>query len=299
MREISLYEVGPRDGFQSVADFIPTKVKKEIISGIVKAGVQHIEFTSFVSPKAIPQMVDAEELTHWCLETYPEIDFFPLVPNLKGAERAFGTGLKKACYVVSVSKTHNQANIRRTHEESLAEFKKIKDRFPDHGLILDLATAFGCPFEGKYHPHQAVSFAEAYVEAGIKEICLCDTIGIADPAQVREMIRQMKETFPDIVLQIHVHDTRNTGMVNTLAAIEQGVDKVQTALGGLGGCPFAPGATGNLASEDLVFMLNEMGYRTGIDFETLAETAIWQQEQIPSGLFGSHQIQVVKSQKKS
>ena len=254
-KQVEVIEVGPRDGFQSVKCApITTEQKLTVIDQLVAAGVKHIEYTSFVSPKAIPQLADAADVTRVVLEKYPSLDLFALIPNLRGAQNAYELGLRRVCYVVSLSKSHNKANINRTHEQSLEAYKEIRAAYPDLDIIVDLATTFGCPFEGKYDdPAAAVNFLKDYVDAGMKTCCLCDTIGIADPAQVRAVISAVKEAYPDLDLMVHFHDTRGLGMANTLAAMEMGVTKVQAALGGLGGCPFAPGASGNLSTEDVVW----------------------------------------------
>lgn len=290
-KSIEIYEIGPRDGFQSVRNYIPLQTKLSVIEKIVEAGVKNIQVTSFVSPKAIPQMRDAKEVTKVCLEKYPEINFSALVPNLFGATTAAETGLKNISYVVSLSESHNRANIRRSHEESFEEFRKILYELPQMEICLDLATAFGCPFEGKKTPEEGAAFLSPYVDLGINTVNLCDTIGVANPAQVRETIAVLNETYPDLTLQIHIHDTRNMGMVNTLAAIEAGVKTTQSTLGGLGGCPFAPGASGNLATEDLVHMLCEMGYSTGIDEQKLIKAAKYESTVI-DGIYSGHMYKI-------
>ena len=276
MSKIEVVEVGPRDGFQSVrcAAPIASELKLEVIDKLIAAGVKHMEYTSFVSPKAIPQLADAQTVTEAVMKKYPGLDLFALVPNLRGAQNAYELGLRKVCYVVSLSKSHNKANINRTHEQSLEAYQEIRAAYPDLEVVVDLATTFGCPFEGKYNDSQAVvNFLKDYADAGMTTCCLCDTIGIADPAQVKSVIGELKASYPNLQLQVHFHDTRGLGMVNTMAAIESGVTEVQSALGGLGGCPFAPGASGNTSTEDLVFMLNEMGYDTGIDFKKILAAA--------------------------
>jgi hydroxymethylglutaryl-CoA lyase len=267
------------------------QTKLSVIEKIIEAGVHSIQITSFVSPKAIPQMQDAEELAKVCLEKYPQADFSALVPNLFGANMAAETGLKKISYVVSLSESHNRANIRRSHKESFEELRKILDELPQMEIILDLATAFGCPFEGKKKPEEVVTFLRPYVDLGIRTVNLCDTIGVANPAQVRETIAAINDTYPDLILQIHIHDTRNMGMVNTLAAIESGIKTVQSTLGGLGGCPFAPGASGNLATEDLVHMLCEMGFETGIDEQKIIEAAKYESKLI-DGVYSGHMLKI-------
>lgn len=291
-KQIEIYEVGPRDGFQNLKTYIPLEEKLKIIDDLVASGIKHIQITSFVSPKAIPQLKDAADVARTCLARYKNVDFFALVPNLRGAKLAWEVGIRKISYVVSLSASHNKANINRTHEESYEELRKIVEAYPQMHICIDLATTFGCPFEGKESPEAVVDFMKAYVELGVKEFNLCDTIGVANPRQVRAVIRAVQAAYPHLTLQVHIHDTRNMGMVNTLAAIEAGVDRIQSTLGGLGGCPFAPGASGNLATEDIVYMLNDMGYYTGVDFDNLLEASKREKEVIPDGVFSGHHMNI-------
>ena len=294
-KEFRICEVGPRDGFQSIkCALIPTEQKLAVIDRLMQAGIKHMEFTSFVSPKAIPQMADSADVTRAVLEKYPDADLFALVPNLRGAANAYALGLRKVCYVVSLSSSHNKANINRTHEQSLEAYKEIRSAYPDLEIVLDLATTFGCPFEGKYNdPAQVVGFLKDYVDAGLTSVCLCDTIGIADPAQVRTVIEAVRAAYPALELAVHFHDTRGLGMVNTLTAIEAGVTEIQATLGGLGGCPFAPGASGNLATEDAVWMLNEMGFETNISFSKILAAAKFEKE-IIEGNYSGHHINIAE-----
>ncbi|MBC2733938.1 MAG: hydroxymethylglutaryl-CoA lyase [Desulfobacteraceae bacterium] len=288
MRNIEVYEVGPRDGFQSVGEYIPLETKFQIIEGLLSAGIEHIQITSFVSPKSIPQMKDAKDLASKCAKNHPGTDFFALVPNLRGAEAAWESGLKWITYVVSLSESHNRANINRSHKDSYTELQKILKTYAQMDICLDVATTFGCPFEGKKSEEDILTFLKPYVDCGIRTVNLCDTIGIANPVQVRNTIDAVRNEYPSLDLQVHIHDTRNMGMVNTLAAIEHGVRKVQSTLGGLGGCPYAPGASGNLATEDLVFMLSEMGYEMNIDVPKMIELSKYQAEAVPKGKFSGH-----------
>lgn len=294
MKQIQVYEVGPRDGFQNIKEYIPAESKLEIIDSLVQSGVKHIQLTSFVSPKAIPQMKDAMEVAKTCIAKYPDVAFLALIPNLYGAKLATEAGIPSVSYVVSLSESHNKANINRTHDESFAELEKIVATYPDLHICLDLATAFGCPFEGKFSSDEVVTFMKPYIDLGINEFNLCDTIGVANPKQVRSIIRAVQNTYPLSILQVHIHDTRNMGMVNTLAAIECGIDRIQSTLGGLGGCPFAPGASGNLATEDIVFMLNDMGYDTGIDFDRLLDASKREKKVIGDGCFSGHHMNIEK-----
>lgn len=292
MSKVTLYEVGPRDGFQNIKTYIPLETKLNIIDGLVNSGVEHIQITSFVSPKAIPQMKDSVELATECNKRYPNIDLFALIPNLRGASTAVENNIKKVSYVVSLGESHNLANIKKSHKASFNELKLIRDEYPNLLVGLDLATTFGCPFEGKKNEKQVVEFLKPYVDLGLEYVALCDTIGIANPLQVRNTIAAVKKQFPNLDLQIHIHDTRNMGMVNTLAAIEMGVTNIQATLGGLGGCPYAPGASGNLSSEDIIFMLSEMNYETNIDLNLLLKIAKFQANMIPEGLYSGHLFRI-------
>lgn len=291
MCKVNIYEVGPRDGFQNVKEFIPTELKIEIVDRILASGIKRMQLTSFVSPKAIPQLRDAKEVAAAILPKYKDVDFSALVPNLYGAKAALDAGIKTVNYVVSLSKTHNKANINRTHEQSFEELERILNELNGLNVFVDIATVFGCPFEGKFETGVILDFVGRVADYGIKEIGIADTIGIANPKEVREISKACVENFPEINFVSHIHDTRNMGIVNTLASIESGINTVQSTVGGLGGCPFAPGASGNTATEDLVYMLNDMAYDTGVDFDKLIQAAIFEKDMI-EGSYSSHQIGV-------
>lgn len=233
MSKVEIHEVGPRDGFQNLKAYIEPGMKKKIIDGLIKAGVDHIQITSFVNPKAIPQMKDAREITEYCVNTYPAVDLYALVPNLRGAQSAYAVGLRRISVVVSMSESHNRANIKRSRKESLEEIKQIKETFLDLDICVDIATAFGCPFEGKPKKEDLENFIAKLWDIGIREFCLCDTIGAANPKEVREQIEITKCKFNQGQFMVHIHDTRGMGLACTLAAIEAGVNRVQTTLGGL------------------------------------------------------------------
>lgn len=291
MQKINVFECGPRDGWQNLKQILTTEQKLRYIDGLFACGIGSMEITSFVSPRAIPQMADAAEIARRCVEKYPDKELVALVPNFRGAQLANDAGLKSLTYVISLSETHNKANINRTHDQSFEELGRIKDSFPEMKLCLGLATTFGCPFEGIPELSRVVDFVGRIWEAGVDTLYLADTIGIADPAQVRRTVAAVRESFPELKLQVHIHDTRGMGLVNTLAAIEAGVDTVQSTLGGLGGCPFAPGASGNTATEDLVYMLERMGYDTGIDFQALLALSKQQKAEI-DGVYSGHQMNI-------
>ena len=292
---VKLTEVGPRDGFQSVKEFIPTEIKIKIIEGIISSGVKKIQLSSFVSPKAIPQMQDAKEIFEYFLGKYKDtdIEFFALVPNFRGAANAYDVGVREISYVISVSESHNKANVNKTHDESFAELEKIMQSYKELKVCLDAATAFGCPFEGETELSSLMAFLERGYESGVRNFNICDTIGVAYPTQVRKTVKTILEGFKDCSFDIHIHDTRNMGIVNTLTAVQEGIYSIQTALGGLGGCPFAPGASGNTSSEDMVYMLEKMNISTGISFEQLLNTAKYQKE-VVKGNFSGHHINIEK-----
>lgn len=292
MKHITIVEVGPRDGWQNLPAYIPVGRKLYYIDKLLDAGISSIQVTSFVSPKAIPQLRDAREVVTSSLERHPGADLFALVPNLYGARAAAEAGLTKVATVISLSQSHNRANVRRTHDESFSELDRLLQQLPELEVCLDVATAFGCPFEGKFRdPDPLLAFLRRGWDLGIRSFNLCDTVGLADPAQMRIALSAVRASFPDIRLQVHIHDTRNMGVVNTLAAIECGVTEIQSTLGGLGGCPFAPGASGNTATEDLVYLLHEMGYRTGVDFDSLLRLAREEAAEL-EGNYSGHQLRI-------
>ncbi len=287
-RGVQVVEVGPRDGFQNIPDYIPMELKLEIIRRILAAGVRKVQITSFVSPKAVPQMRDAAELTRVALEEFPQAELFALVPNWKGAERAAQAGLLEISTVISLSESHNKANVGRMVEESLADAARILEHFSHLKIGLDIATAFGCPFEGEMPLEKLLALMDRLYQVGARTFTLCDTIGVAHPQQVREALTAAHREFPQAEVGIHIHDTRNLGIANTYAGILAGADFVQTALGGLGGCPFAPGASGNTATEDLVYLLDQEGMSTGISFERLLEAAKFLHSQVQGNYSGHH-----------
>ena len=290
---VKFVEVGPRDGFQSVKQYIPTETKIEIIEGIISTGVKKIQLSSFVSPKAIPQMQDASEIFKHFLDKYEnsEIEFFALVPNYKGAENAYNIGVREVSYVISVSESHNKANVNKTHDESFMELEKIMKTYKDLKVCLDVATEFGCPFEGETNLASLMSFLKIGYELEVRNFNICDTIGVAYPTQVQKYTQTILQSYKDCNFDIHIHDTRNMGIVNTLTAIQEGIMNVQTALGGLGGCPFAPGASGNTSTEDMVYMLEKMNISTGINFEQLMSIAKYQKD-VVKGNFSGHHINI-------
>jgi len=292
-KKIEIIEVGPRDGFQNVPDFIPTEYKLKVIDGIIRAGIKSVQITSFVSPKAIPQMKDAKEIAFACLDRYPDSNLFALVPNMYGAKLAVECGIKEIYYVISVSETHNFNNVRKSHDESFMELSEIQKLYPYLKINLDVATAFGCHFEGDIPIEKTMAFLKRAHDIGISSFNLCDTVGLAHPMMVERLVDASLSEFRECEFQIHIHDTRNMGIINSYKALERGITKIQTSIGGLGGCPFAPGASGNTSTEDFVYMLNRMGFNTGIDVNVLIEVALDLKEHI-SGNYSGHQVLIDK-----
>lgn len=284
---IQIVEVGPRDGFQNVKEFIPTEDKIAIIANLIEAGITNVEVTSFVSPKAIPQLADAPEVCRAILAKYGDtVKTSALVPNLKGALGAKEAGIREIACVISVSEAHNKANINRTHEESLAELGKMTEALPDMKIRVDLATTFACPFAGWVEQEAVLKLATAVTRMGIQDIVLCDTIGVATPDRVFNTAAFMRKEFPRVNFALHLHDTRGMGLVNTIAGLQAGITSFETSIGGLGGCPFAPGAAGNTATEDVVNMFTDMNVQTGIDLAKLLQATGLVAEKVKAPLTG-------------
>ncbi len=277
-------EVGPRDGIQMVKTILSAEQKVKWVRDEAAAGVRHFEATSFVPPHIIAQFADAKEFASGVLAV-PGIEVAELVTNLKGAQLAFDAGVPKVNYVLSASEAHNMSNVRRTTDESIADFRKIvaeRDARGLKGKVLvgsGIATSFGCTIQGDVPEKRVVEVAAALVEAGIEEVTLADTVGYANPAQVRRLFAAVAKVTGSVPLAAHFHDTRGLGIANVSAAVDAGVTRFDASLAGLGGCPFAPGATGNINTEDCVFLLESLGFDTGIDIEKLvgvrAEVESW------------------------
>jgi len=286
IREVKIIEVAPRDGFQIIEKFIETEKKLKIIDMLINSGIQKMQVTSFVNPKAVPQMKDAREVVKKSIEKHPDFEWTALVPNYKGAELAIESGIKELSYVISASEAHNMENVRRTVEESFKELKRIREDFKSTKIKLDIATTFGCPFEGDIDINKAIKMIHTGLDMEIDEIFLADTIGVANPKQIKEVIRAVKKEFEEIDFGLHLHDTEGMGLANVYAASQLGINKFESAAGGLGGCPFAPGAAGNVATEDLVNMFNKMGVETNISLAKLLETTDYIKENVKSNLSG-------------
>ncbi len=288
MSTVSLYEVSPRDGLQNEAAVVPTEAKAELIGRLVGAGVKDIEVTSFVRPRWIPQLSDAAELVRM-LPRVEGVRYWALVPNRVGLERAMESGIRHVATFLSASETHNTKNVNRTVRESVASVEEVIGVARDDGIEVRsyISTVFGCPYEGDVPVENTLRIIERLVTAGAQRISLGDTTGMANPRQVREVIaRVVAEGLPVESIAVHMHDTRGTALANALAAYELGVRQVDGSVGGMGGCPYAPGASGNAASEDMVFTFEAMGIDTGIDLEALAEAGCYAETQLGRELPG-------------
>ncbi|WP_136247083.1 hydroxymethylglutaryl-CoA lyase [Halomonas borealis] len=273
-QRVSVTEVGPRDGLQNEPTVLDIAEKLELVHALVAAGVTSFELTSFVSPRAVPALADAGELVA-ALRGLDGVHLSALVPNPRGAERALEAGVDAVVLFVSASETHNAKNVNRSVAASLSGFEDVARVLDGSGIALRgaIATSFGCPFEGDVEAAAVGRIAQRFAELGIRDVSLGDTTGMATPPLVAERIRHLREAAPQIAPTLHFHNTRGLGLANVMQGLALGVDRYESSIGGLGGCPFAPGASGNIASEDLIYLLDEMGIATGIDLDGMIEAA--------------------------
>jgi len=280
-RHVEIVEVGPRDGLQSEPGVVPTAIKVEFIGRAIAAGLRRVEVASFVNPSRVPQMADAEEV----LKALPRLEgvfYVGLVLNRRGFERAAAAGCNEIGMAVVASDTFNRRNQGVSTDESIAAWLDIAASARRAGIRpqVTVSAAFGCPFEGEVAVERVVEIARRVAEAGPNEIALADTIGVGVPAQVTEIVEKVREAVPGVSLRCHFHNTRNTGLANAYAAVQAGVATLDASLGGIGGCPFAPAATGNIPTEDLLYMLHRSGYETGVSLEAAIATGQWLQEKL-------------------
>lgn len=273
-RFVLVTEVGPRDGFQSEPVFIPSETKAELINALIAAGVTSFEATSFVSPRAVPQMADASQVMA-LVERRPGVRLTGLVPNARGAERAAAAKIDMMACFVSASETHCQTNLNKPIAAALADFVELAQIAKQYGIPLRgaVAVAFGCPFEGEVAIDNVLRIIAAYMDGGARHITLGDTTGMATPPVVTRTVEAIRSRFPEAIISLHFHNTRGIGLANVMNGLELGIREYESSFAGLGGCPFAPGATGNICTEDLVYLLHECGYATGIDLDALATVA--------------------------
>ncbi len=270
--DVSVYEVSPRDGLQNESAPVSLEGKRELVAALVAAGLKRIELTSFVSPRWVPQLADAEVLAT-SLSVPDGVTLSALCPNAKGFERARAAGLEEIAVFLSASETHNQKNTNKSIAQSLETFAEVVPPALASGMRVRayVSTVWGCPYEGDVDPGAAIDISRQLIELGCYQISLGDTIGVGTPLQTRDIVKSFLSEFPAEKLALHFHDTRGTALANALVGLELGVRDIDASVGGLGGCPYAPGAAGNLATEDLVYMLHGMGIRTGIDLDKLIE----------------------------
>jgi hydroxymethylglutaryl-CoA lyase len=283
--DVLISEVGPRDGLQSIKSIMPTAQKNAWIDALYKAGIREIEVASFVPAKLLPQMADAAQVVEHA-KTLPGLTVMALVPNLKGAQAAITAGVHKITLPVSASAAHSLANVRKTREEMIEEVKKIASFRNEHAphvkLEAGIATAFGCTLQGLVSEDDVIWLAEQVIAAGADESGLSDTTGYANPAQIKRLFKRLKAAIGSKAGAAHLHNTRGLGLANCLAAYEEGVTSFDSSLGGLGGCPYAPGASGNVVTEDLVFMFEAMGIKTGVNLDLLFEARKSLQDGVPN-----------------
>ncbi|KUY92184.1 MULTISPECIES: hydroxymethylglutaryl-CoA lyase [unclassified Burkholderia] len=273
-QRLYIHEVATRDGFQNEAAFVDTDDKIALVDALSACGYAKIEVTSFTSPKAIPALRDAEAVMHGIVRA-PGVVYTVLVPNVRGAERALSCGVDEVNLVMSMSESHNRANLRMTREQSFAQLRDVIDAVRGTGVAINvsLSTAMGCPMEGDVRAETVLAWMQRFADLGVHGVTLCDTTGMAYPSQVRELAERARERFGALQLTLHFHNTRGMALANTLAALDAGIDRFDASLGGLGGCPYAPGATGNACTEELVHMLALDGYDTGIDLAAVLAAA--------------------------
>jgi hydroxymethylglutaryl-CoA lyase len=285
---VSIREVGPRDGLQN-EDPVNTDAKVELLDALSHTGVGRIEAVSFVHPKAIPQMADAGEVWKRA-DRVDGVRYSALVPNLRGAARALAAGFREIEVVVSASDTHNRRNVNRSTDESLDDIAELIALLHDAGATAEVivATSFGCPFEGDIDPRRVAAIVSRVLADGADRIAFGDTTGMATPRRVTDVLSVVRDAHPDVPMLLHFHNTRGTGLANILTALEFGMAEFDASVGGLGGCPYAPGATGNVATEEVVHMLHDMGIETGIDLDELIDAAALAQRivgrELPSGV---------------
>ncbi|MDE0582163.1 hydroxymethylglutaryl-CoA lyase [Planococcus sp. A6] len=266
----TIIEVGPRDGLQNEARTVNTEDKLDFIKALQEAGLKEMELTSFVSPKWVPQMADARDIVAGAKKIGRQM---VLTPNERGITSALEAGADSIAVFVGVSNSFNEKNINKTTAQSMETLKPLIEKAKQDGIFVRacISTAFYCPFEGKIDPQRTVDLCRQFADWGVDELSVADTIGLANPQESHELFSRLKEQFPDVLIAAHFHDTRRMALANAYAALIAGVDRFDASAGGLGGCPFAPGATGNVATEDLVHMFHRMGVDTGVDLEKLYE----------------------------
>ena len=281
MSKVSILEVGPRDGLQSEPEILPTEIKKEFITRTINAGIKNIEVTSFVHPKKVPQMADAEKLVE-SLPDRDDVTYIGLIMNQRGFERARDCGIDEVGMVIVSTDTYNMKNQNVVTQQSIDNWLDIASSAKSAGIRTSvvIACSFGCPYEGEVDPEHIASIAEQILKGEPDVIGLADSVGVAVPNQVKTTFALIKDLAPTIPLRTHLHNTRNTGLANAAAAVEAGVSIIDASTGGIGGCPFAPKATGNIPTDDLLYMLDRSGIETGVNLKEIVKTTDWLEAQL-------------------
>lgn len=295
-KEILIREVGPRDGLQNESEMIPLEAKIEWINMLSKTGVSYIEITSFVHPDWIPQLKDATEVAKR-IDRNPNVTYAALVPNLIGLRRALEVNIDEICLFVSASETHNKHNINKSIEESLPILESVSKeaKHANKKIRGYVSTVFGCPYEGEVDIEKVISICDKLFTMGIDELSIGDTIGVADPVQVEKIVTRLQTYFPKEKIAMHFHNTRGTALANVLMALSLGITHFDSAVGGLGGCPYAKGASGNLATDDLLYMIHRMGIQTGISEEKIMKAALYIEQYVQN--LSSHQMKILKKER--
>ena len=284
-RHISIVEVGPRDGLQSEPEVLSTESKTRFIQMAIDAGIKRLEVASFVHPKKVPQMADAEQLIA-ALPKPDDVTYIGLLMNQRGLDRALSTDIHEVGMVVVSSDTYNKKNQGVSTQESIDAWLSMAKQAKAHGrrVNVTISSAFGCPYEGEIPVQRVLDIAKQVLQAEPDELAIADSIGVGVPAQIHEVLGRVKEIAGDTPLRIHLHNTRNTGLANAQAAVEAGVTSIDASIGGIGGCPFAPAATGNIPTDDLLYLLHRSGVSTGVDLNKVIETSTWLEAELGRGV---------------
>lgn len=295
-KRVNIREVGPRDGLQNEQKMIPLEAKVEWINMLSETGTPYIEVTSFVHPKWIPQLADAVDVSKR-IKRNPDVTYAALVPNMKGLRRALEVDIDEVCIFISASESHNKHNINRSISETLPILESVSKEAKNAGKTIRgyVSTVFGCPYEGKVDINKVIEICDKLFDMGIDELSIGDTIGVANPEQVEHVITELLKYFPKDKIAMHFHNTRGTALANVLMSLSLGITNFDSAVGGLGGCPYAEGASGNLATEDLLYMLHGMGIETGIDENKIMEAALYIEDYVQN--LSSHQMKILKRER--
>ncbi|SDQ57707.1 hydroxymethylglutaryl-CoA lyase [Virgibacillus subterraneus] len=294
--KVKINEVGPRDGLQNEAELVPAAAKIDWINMLSETGASYIEVSSFVHPDWIPQLKDATEVAKK-IKRNPDVTYAALVPNNKGLDRALEVNVDEICLFLSASETHNKNNINKTIDQTLPIIENVSSKAKESNKQVRgyVSTVFGCPYEGDIDVEKVISICDRLFTMGVDEISIGDTIGVADPVQVDKVLTKLLKYFPKDKLAMHFHDTRGTALANVLVSLNHGITNFDSAVGGLGGCPYAKGASGNLATDDLLYMLHRMGIETGMNIDKVIESALYIENYVSS--LSSHQMKIINSER--